>query len=899
MEMELTDGRLEELARCVPGNAIIYAIQGTTLKTLWYSPDIPGISGYTPEEYDRIISEDASRIILKNDLPILYRNMSEIQAGGGVVSASLRIRHRTRGIIWIRFKARIIGTRAGHPVALTLYTDVSMDIDGYINVLESTSNIVYIIDRKTWELYYINKAAFRLWNNHDYVGRTCFQFAYGFDGPCPWCITREMSDSAECGRDLFDPRLKKHLRLHCRNISWYGRDAILVIAADISPEKKAEEEYNTFLKDLLSVNTPNRIGSFHINLSRNLCDSGVCPTGYIGSFQDDGTYDGLLERSGRIISTDEERRYYHEQFSRRSLLELFKQGQTRISHVFRDIYEDGNIHPTETIVNMVKNPRTGDIEGVIYSFDVSNDVRDQHITRRLTRDEFDLIAIINKKTGALDFRSMREGLPLLLPGETYSAYVERNVRKTVVPESIGECLENISLKAITSHLARRDTYSFAFSVEVGDTIRRKQIRCSYLDDAREDILFILLDVTDAYRQEQKQLNETRDALRRAKLASRAKTEFISRISHDIRTPISAITSMMDFAREDIDDREKLLADLGKIETSSTFLLSLINDVLDISRVDSGRMELHPGPYPFSEYWGNLRNMFEPLCREKGVFFRMDCPAMPVPGIIVDKVRFNQITLNILSNAVKYTPGGGSITYSSESRILPGGRVECRYTVSDTGIGMDEAFQKKMFDPFTQERDNPLRGGCNAGSGLGLAIVKRIVDLMQGEITVQSRLGEGTSVSVRLVLPQMGQMPSRAGGSDRMPQAEDALRHRRVLLVEDNPINTEIALRMLKSFGMDVTHAENGLKALELFEEAAPGTYLAVLMDIQMPVMDGYQATERLRALDRPDAGSIPVFALTADVFSDAVERSREAGMDGFITKPIDRRLLRERLLGIL
>jgi signal transduction histidine kinase/ABC-type amino acid transport substrate-binding protein/ActR/RegA family two-component response regulator len=387
----------------------------------------------------------------------------------------------------------------------------------------------------------------------------------------------------------------------------------------------------------------------------------------------------------------------------------------------------------------------------------------------------------------------------------------------------------------------------------------------------------------------------RKAVDDAEKANRAKTEFISRISHDIRTPIGIIRNMTNFAMEDAENAEKLREDLKKIDSADTFLLSLINDVLDISKIDSGMIELKPEPYLYDDYISNIRNMFQPFCEQKGLTLHIEEDGADA-CILVDHTRLNQITLNLISNAVKYTPAGGTITFRSGSRQREDGRLDCRIEVCDTGIGMSEEFQSRMFQPFTQEYDNPQHIGGNTGTGLGLSIVKRIVDLLDGTITVKSELGKGTDIAVCFTAPEGAAYGAATAAVRQEENQSGPVLQGHVLLAEDNEINAEIAARLLESIGITLDTAENGRRALELFRESAPGRYKAILMDLQMPLMDGYEAAERIRALDRPDARTIPIIAMTADAFSAAMERCRQAGMDDYITKPVDPEQLKAVLL---
>jgi len=426
----------------------------------------------------------------------------------------------------------------------------------------------------------------------------------------------------------------------------------------------------------------------------------------------------------------------------------------------------------------------------------------------------------------------------------------------------------------------------------------KQMKCDffYLDESHDIVVFLQADATEIYEQERENHERMATALRAAETANRSKTEFVSRISHDIRTPISIISNITDFALDDIGDETKLRDDLEKIKSADTFLLSLINDVLDISKIDSGKIQLNPTPYTYEEYSRNVQNILEPMCAEKG----LTCSIVRshVTGTIVaDVVRLNQITLNVLSNAVKYTPAGGSVTYTSISEDLPDDKIRYGFEIRDTGIGMSKEFQKQMFETFSQEYDNPLRPSGLSGTGLGLAIVKRMVDLMDGTLEVESDIGKGTMIRCVIIFPDATRDPRYANivkdadaqQTDRSPLSG------KLLLAEDNAINTEIAVRIIESFGLTVDCVENGKRAVDAFAASAADEYRAILMDIQMPIMNGYDATRAIRALDRPDARSIPIIAMTADAFSDAAQRGREAGMDEYLIKPMDPVKLRATL----
>ena len=369
----------------------------------------------------------------------------------------------------------------------------------------------------------------------------------------------------------------------------------------------------------------------------------------------------------------------------------------------------------------------------------------------------------------------------------------------------------------------------------------------------------------------------------ANAANAAKSEFLSRMSHDIRTPLNGIIGMTYLTKE-LDLPDKARENLEKIDTSSKFLLSLINDVLDMSKAESGKIELHPEPYEVTMFFEYLDSVIAPLCREKNISFSID--AEPDAGVlpVMDVLRINQVFFNLLSNAVKFTPEGGAVTFRLRERLTEGGRLAVLCEVSDTGIGMSAEFRRHLFEPFSQE----LRSDTSElrGTGLGLAIVKKLLDLMNCAIAVRSEPGKGTTFSVTgefdCVEKDASAQSARTGaGADA-----SSLRGIHVLLCEDHPLNQEIAKALLNEKGVVVRIAGDGQLGLKEFMNSAAGYYSAILMDIRMPVMDGYETARAIRALDRPDAGTVPIIAMTADTFSDDVQKCLDAGMNGHVAKPI-------------
>ena len=379
---------------------------------------------------------------------------------------------------------------------------------------------------------------------------------------------------------------------------------------------------------------------------------------------------------------------------------------------------------------------------------------------------------------------------------------------------------------------------------------------------------------------EQQKTELQDAYTQAQHANSAKSDFLARMSHDIRTPINSIIGLLEIAEHFSKDTEKLRDIRVKCQTVAWYLLSLVDDVLDMSKLESGEVHLVENAFRLDDLLEQCHEIIAPQAEEKGISFvvdnhleKEDC------ALISSSTHLRQILTNLLSNAVKYNRPNGSITAAAELESADEDNVTVRFTISDTGLGISEEFQKEMFEPFTRETSQEANV---SGTGLGLPIVKRLTDMLGGSISVQSTVGVGTTFTV--ILPFRRDTENNAPESSQ-PAHTESLHGLNVLLVEDNALNLEITDYLLKHEGCNVRTAVNGKEAVEIFERSKPFYFDAILMDVMMPVMDGYTATREIRASDRPDAKKVLIVAMTANAFAEDVAKCKEAGMDAHLPKP--------------
>lgn len=512
---------------------------------------------------------------------------------------------------------------------------------------------------------------------------------------------------------------------------------------------------------------------------------------------------------------------------------------------------------------------------------------DNTLIERITRAVFEFIALIDINNRTIQFRNINEKSENAAPTKTekYDEDILYAIEMMVIPKEQEYCRQCASIENLVAQLEKMDLYSYTWTQpEKNGKYSRKMLEFCWFNDRHDKIIAMKSDITKTYQEEQRKIEQLHLATEAARKASSAKSDFLSRISHDMRTPLNGIIGLTRMMRNET-DVDKMKEKLEQMELSGKYLLHLINDTLDVGKIESGKMELRPVVCDGRKFFENTLALVRPNLEEKEITLEIHADGLPFTMLYLDVGRLEQLSMNILGNAIKFTPRGGKIDFYIENLSSHNGVLRDRVRVRDTGIGISAQFLPHIFEPFSQEHGAST--SQYQGTGLGMTIAKQIVELMGGEISIKSEPGKGTEVSFTLDLPiateeQINQSRSRAV----IAETGNSLVGRRVLLCEDNPLNAEIVSLLLTEAGCISVHAENGKQGVELFTKK-PEQFDIILMDIRMPVMDGLEAARKIRSIDSDKARSIPIIALTANAYEEDVRKCLAAGMNAHIAKPLE------------
>ena len=526
---------------------------------------------------------------------------------------------------------------------------------------------------------------------------------------------------------------------------------------------------------------------------------------------------------------------------------------------FKEIYKKDNLKLTTLAQGLA-----GDYEAIYY-VDILNGSYDSFGSRETFNKN-----VLNRMTDTNDF---------------FQDIVD-NLETVVYEEDRDLVMQRLSKKNIIKEFLSKDSFSFNYRMLIDEEPIFFQMRVAKSKVEGEENRFVIgvYNVDDDVNLEIERQKTLETALQNANQANEAKTAFLFNMSHDIRTPMNAIFGFAEIAEKNINDERKVRESIEKIKVAGTHLLQLINEVLDMSRVESGKVSIDLEPDDLNDLKDRISSIIGLTASEKGIALNTKIINLSDPKVYIDKLHFSQIMINILSNSVKYTNPGGKIDVTLEQ--LPSDRAEYglyKFVIADNGVGMSKKFLKELFEPFSRE-ETVTNSGIE-GTGLGMSITKRMVDLFQGSIDVESEKGVGTTTTIILPLKKCEKTNIKKI-ADVEVENNRIISGKHVLVAEDNELNVEIVLEFLNELGITADVAKNGEEAIHFAREADDGKYAAILMDVQMPKMNGYEATEYIRSIGTPYLNAVPIIAMTANAFVEDKQKAFSVGMNAHIGKPI-------------
>lgn len=616
------------------------------------------------------------------------------------------------------------------------------------------------------------------------------------------------------------------------------------------------------------------------------------------------SYSSVFSTFQSIESLKKDNENYLDCLKRENLMETMQnQDELSLQFRFKDIYMETRI---------VKVPSDYGVKVILGSRNINDIVKKREEQNKQLQDALIVERTFNNIIRAIG--SIYNGIATInLVDKTYMILSNKNLDKDIFkPHSTGsiEQLKDIFVNVNAAPKYKDDILEFINFTTLPNRMKDKQMismelegisgrwyTCSFIVEKKDkngnitDVLMTISDIDEIKHKELEVKEKLKEAAEKANQANVAKTNFLRRMSHDIRTPLNGIVGMINLAQRYGNDKEKLYECKEKVLTSLDYLISLINDILDMSKVESNALVLESKPFDLIETLNSIIAIIETSANEHNIQFigGKSLSYIPHRYFIGSQEYLNRLLMNIASNAIKYNKENGSITLYCKEISSNENMALMQFVCSDTGLGMSEEFQKHAFEPFACEGKATITG--YSGTGLGLSIVKDIVDIMDGSIEMDSKENVGTTFVVTIPL----QMDSNPKVKVQKNEKELNLSGKKALLVEDNEINLEIATIMLQDLGLIVTPAQNGKEALDIFEQSDTHTFDYIFMDVMMPVMDGLEATRRIRSLNREDAKTTPIIALSANAFEDDIKECLDAGMNAHVAKPIDVNALKEEL----
>ena len=761
-------------------------------------------------------------------------------------------------------------------------------------ILDDSDQMIIVCDMETCDMLYANTRLLKASAHagEPYLGRKCYKYVMESDEICSYCPLRNKEGNLEVVKNVED--FTGVYSIKTKVIDWNGRKAFVEFASDITEMHLLERRYKREVDAIISsINMAQGIS--HVDLHDRKLLSFSRQKGVLANIEFT-TVESVLQAIEDEIPTKEVKEEFRRVFSYENILNTYANGNMSLSLDMEVRRPSGDIVPVRFIGRLVTNPTNNHLECIAFNYDITDEVklkREMEMTNKLNNAlacDYSTIFSVNLQTGIMRIHKMDEcqnayklHLPDVVKFEDFFAgyitnYVDEEYREEFFRitsldylrnrASCGDFNISIRFKTKPNGAGQENFEAVVMPVDINDH-NNIVVGCKCIDKliAREE-------------RDKKMLMESR---KQAEAASKAKTAFLFNMSHDIRTPMNAIMGFTNLLNRCQDDPERRSDYIKKIDKASRVLLSIIDNVLEMARIEKGTVQLEECVWNAQLFNDTLFTLFEDMMAQKRIEFSHIVDVQH-SNVYCDPTKLREIFLNIVSNSYKYTPEGGKIDMVTTE--LPSDRegyALFRTVITDNGIGMSKEFLPHLFEEFSREHNTTQGGG--EGTGLGMSIVKRLIEIMGGTIEVESELGVGTKVTITIPhrISDGSAMVSRMG----VEIDPSLFRGKRILLVEDNELNAEIAIEILKEMEFEVEHASNGQQCLDMLDNAPSNYYNIILMDIQMPVMDGYETTRAIRALYDSVKANIPILAMTANAFAEDRIQAFRCGMNAHISKPIN------------
>ena len=648
----------------------------------------------------------------------------------------------------------------------------------------------------------------------------------------------------------------------------------------------------------------NYLSVFRVNLTNDTIEAYVGESHYEGE-DVTGSYDAFMERRRKSLVTGTTRSNPEDApFLRKHLLKAFAEGRTSVSERLFVELSGGRRSFIELQARLTTKPGTGDVIAFITEGICNVEAVNEALLSKALIEQFDMITSLSgdQYNVVIGEAAGKRGsiFPEQLEG-SYQHYLDTQVAPVLCgdEDERRKVIDALQFQHVEETLRQQEPYEVNVAIELDGEVFYKRFVFYVVDPEAHFYLLLKSDTTDARREEIQRANVLAEALDKAQRANEVRSLFLSNISHDFRTPMNAVIGYIEIAKK-CDSLEQMREYLDKIDSSNVYMNALLNDALEMSRLDSGNIEPNLEPMDVVAFADNLCSLYKTQMAEKGITYRVDASSVSDRHIICDRTRLNSVMMNLISNAYTYTPEQGNVDVVITQEFADdGGTNWLELRVKDTGIGMSEEFAAHAFDAFERERTTTESG--IHGTGMGLALCKGIVDKIRGTIELKTKQGEGSEFTVRAPF-EVDESFAAADAQELESDADQGaidFTGMRALLVEDNEINREIAGLILEEMGFTVDMAEDGQQAVDALLGAGPGAFDVVVTDLQMPVMDGYEEARTIRALDDPQLANVPIVAMSANAFAEDIAATKAVGMNAHVAKPIDFETVREALQRVL